>query len=276
MEVRGFQKVIDAQRKLIAERFERIKHKIVIMSGKGGVGKSFFAANISVALADLGRKVCVFDADFHGPDIPKILGVRGKSIYAGPKGIEPVMTGYGVKVISLDLMIADSEAPIIWRGPLKITAIRQLLAEVNWGELDYFVIDLPPGTGDEPLSIAQEVPNLDGIILVTIPSEVSLLDVKRAAGFAKKLNIPIIGIVENMSYYKCPVCGHVEYPFGKSGGEILARKLGVELLGRIPLDPRINEANDKGEPYVKMFSNSETTREIFKIARKIISKLEGS
>jgi len=271
----GFNKVISAQRKVIAERFKKIKHKIVIMSGKGGVGKSFIAANLSVALAMLNRKVGIFDADFHGPDVPKILGVRGNVLRVGPKGIEPVVAKHDIRVLSLDFMLSSDETPIIWRGPLKATAIRQLLAEVNWGDLDYFIVDLPPGTGDEPLSVAHETPGLDGIVLVTIPSEVSLLDVKRAATFGKRLNIPILGVVENMSYYRCPICGHIEYLFGKGGGETLAKKLGVELLGKIPVDTKINEANDKGQPYVELYPESDGAREILKIAKKLISKLEA-
>jgi len=267
---------IEKQKELIIARFKKIKHKILIGSGKGGVGKSFVAANLAVALAMLGKKVGILDADFHGPDIPKILGLRGAPLLAGPRGIEPVISEDGVKVVSLDFMLPDDETPVIWRGPLKITAIRQLLGEVNWGELDYFIVDLPPGTGDEPLSIAQEMPNPSGIILVTLPSEVSLLDVKRAAGFARKLNLPILGVIENMSYYKCPKCGHIEYIFGKGGGEFLAKSLNVDLLGQIPLSPRIAEANDKGEPYVKKYHQDEGAKEILKIAEKIVKKLEKS
>lgn len=272
-----FKGVIEAQRKLIVERFKRIKHKIVVMSGKGGVGKSFVAANISVALAMLGKKVGILDADFHGPDIPKILGIRNQPLLAGSKGIIPAKTSdLGIKVVSLDLMLSDEEAPVIWRGPIKVSAIRQLLSEVDWGNLDYFVVDLPPGTGDEPLSIAQELPGLDGIILITIPSEVSLLDVKRAAGFAKKLKIPILGVIENMSYYRCPNCGQISYVFGKEGGEYLAKHLKVDLLGKIPIDPLISKANDEGVPYVKMYSQQEGAKEILKIADKIINKVEKS
>jgi len=267
---------IEKQRELIIRRFKKIEHKILIGSGKGGVGKSFIAANLAVALAMFGKKVGILDADLHGPDIPKILGLRGASLLASSRGIEPVISEDGIKVVSLDFMLPDDETPVIWRGPLKMSAIRQLLGEVNWGELDYLIVDLPPGTGDEPLSVAQEMPNPSGIILVTVPSEVSLLDVKRAAGFAKKLNLPVLGIVENMSYYKCPKCGHVEYVFGKGGGEFLAKSLNVELLGQIPISSKIAEANDKGEPYVKVYSHEEGAKEILKIAEKIVRKLERS
>ncbi len=267
---------IEKQKELILRRFKKIKYKILIGSGKGGVGKSFIAANLAVALTMFGKKVGILDADFHGPDIPKILGLRGTPLLASPQGIIPVTSRDGIKVVSLDFMLPDDETPIIWRGPLKISAIRQLLGEVNWGELDYFIVDLPPGTGDEPLSVAQEMPNPSGIILVTLPSEVSLLDVKRAAGFAKKLNLPILGIVENMSYYKCPKCGHVDYVFGKGGGEFLAKHLNVDLLGKIPLSSKIAEANDKGIPFVKAYANEEGAKEILKIAEKIVKKLEES
>jgi len=267
---------IEKQKELIIRRFKKIRHKILIGSGKGGVGKSFVAANLAVALAMLGKKVGILDADFHGPDIPKILGLRGASLLASPRGIEPVVSEDGIKVVSLDFMLPDDETPVIWRDPLKVSAIRQLLGEVNWGELDYLIVDLPPGTGDEPLSVAQEMSNPSGIILVTVPSEVSLLDVRRAAGFAKKLNLPVLGIIENMSYYKCPKCGHIEYIFGKGGGEFLAKSLNVELLGRIPISSKIAEANDKGEPYVKVYSHEEGAKEILKIAEKIVRKLEKS
>jgi len=259
----------------VDERLKKIKHVIMILSGKGGVGKSFISANLAVAIASLGKRVGLLDADIHGPDVPKILGLEGEQMLTGPPGIFPVEGPLGVKVVSLEFLLPSPDVPIIWRGPLKTSAIIQLLGDVVWGDLDYLIIDLPPGTGDEPLTIAQNVSKVDGIILVTIPSEVSELDVSKAAGFARKVNIPILGIIENMSYFRCPSCGTIHYIFGKGSGERLAQMLTAELIGKIPLDPKISEANNSGRPFVLEYKDSEAAREMLSIAKRIIKKLEG-
>ena len=262
-------KAIEEQLKLVRERMSRVKHKIAVISGKGGVGKSLVTANLAVALAKEGYRVGVLDADIHGPSIPKMLGVHGERMLAGPVGILPVKGPLGVEVASVDFLLPDESTPIIWRGPLKMHAIRQFLSDVAWGELDFLLIDLPPGTGDEPLSIAQLIQDMDGFILVTAPSELSELVVKKAGSFARKIGIPIIGVVENMSWFKCPNCGAELYIFGKGAGERVARELGVKLLGKIPIDPRISEATDEGIPFILKHPDSEAAREFMKIVRGI-------
>src|SRR5881409_4510525 len=186
------------ERMRMAQRMGRIKHKIIVMSGKGGVGKSSIAANLAVALA-ADSTVGLLDADVTGPDIPKLMGVEDAHIVSGDHGIDPSVGPNGVKVISMAQLLVGRDTPVIWRGPLKIKAIKQMMIDVNWGDLDFMVIDLPPGTSDEPLSIAQEIPDADGAIIVTTPQEVSLLDVRKSIAFAQAVRLPIVGVVENMS-----------------------------------------------------------------------------
>jgi ATP-binding protein involved in chromosome partitioning len=267
-------KIQEMQRKIV-EKMGKIKYKIAILSGKGGVGKSFVTASLAIALASRGKRVAVLDADIHGPSIPKLLGVHGYTMMAGPEGILPVTAAYGVKVVSMDFLLPSEETPLIWRGPLKTNAIRELLAEVAWGELDYLLIDLPPGTGDEALSIAQMIPKVDGAIIVTIPSDLSRIVVKKAVMFAKKLAIPVIGIVENMSGFTCPESGKTYYIFGKGAGKRIAEEMNVDFLGEIPLDPRISEANDKGVPFFVEYPDTEAAKAFLRIADKIIAKVEG-
>ncbi|MEM2985030.1 MAG: Mrp/NBP35 family ATP-binding protein, partial [Candidatus Jordarchaeaceae archaeon] len=183
------QEVLDEERR-VRERMAKVKHKIIVMSGKGGVGKSTVAANLAVAMSKLGSRVGILDSDIHGPSIPKIMGVEGMRPSGGPTGIYPILSGYGVRVISIDLFLENSEDPVIWRGPLKMSAIRQFLSDVDWGELDYLFIDLPPGTGDEPLSVMQLLPNMDGAVIVTAPSDLSKHVVKKAINMSIKMNIP--------------------------------------------------------------------------------------
>ncbi len=254
---------------------KNIKYKLVILSGKGGVGKSFVTASLAMALALKGRKVAVFDADIHGPSIPKMLGVHGKRMYALPDGsLLPVDGPLGVKVVSVDFLLESEEQAVIWRGPLKTAAIRELLAYTFWGDLDYLLVDLPPGTGDEQLTIAQLIPNLTGSIIVTIPSDVSRIVVKKAVTFARRLNIPIIGIIENMSYFECPD-GSRHYIFGRGAGRRIAEEMGVPFLGEIPIDPRISKANDEGKPFFVEYPDSPASKAFLAIAEKIIERVEG-
>lgn len=230
----------------------RIRRKIAVISGKGGVGKSVVAANLAVALAWRGHPhaIGILDADLHGPSIPKLLGMGGDLLEADPEGIRPAEGPMGIRVVSMGFLLPTEDTPAVWRGPIKIKAIRQFLSEVLWGDLDYLLIDLPPGTGDEPLSVFQLIPNIDGVIVVTIPSEVSEAVVKKSVTFAKMLKAPIIGLIENMSGLICPYCGREIEVFSGRAGERIADELGVPLLGRIPLDPRISEASDEGIPFV--------------------------
>ena len=260
--------------KAIEEKMKLVRHRLVVMSGKGGVGKSFIASNLAVALATLGLKVGLMDVDFHGPSTPRMLGLKGRKLVVTTEGIEPAEGPLGVKVMSLDFLLPSSDTPVIWRGPLKTTAIMQFVSDVNWGQLDFLVIDMPPGTGDEALTVAQYLPKVDGAIFVTIPSEVSVEVVSRSISFAKQVGIRPLGIIENMSGFFCPKCKTLYKVLGKSTGREIAEKYGVEFLGEIPLDPRIAEANDKGQPIVLTYPDSEVSKRLMEIAKKIIALVE--
>ncbi len=266
---------LQEQQRLIVQRMSKIKYKIAILSNKGGVGKSFVTASLAGALALSGKKVGVLDGDIHGPTIHKMLGLpTGFGMPAKPDGtIIPVEVPPGIKLASLGLLLPEDDTPIIWRGSLKTTAIRELLAYTDWGEIDYLLIDLPPGTGDEQLTIAQLIPNLTGFILVTIPSEVSKAIVKKAITFANRLNKKVIGIIENMSYFKCPD-GSIHYIFGKGAAEELAEEYNIPFLGRIPIDPKIREANDKGKLFFIEYPDSEASKAFLQAAEKVIEIVE--
>jgi len=239
-------KRIYEEEKKLKERMRRVKHKIAVISGKGGVGKSVVTVNLAAAFALKGYQVGILDADIHGPCIPKMLGLHGQRLQAGPPGVFPASGPLGIRVVSMDFFLPSEESPVIWRGPLKMTAIRQFLADILWGQLDFLLIDLPPGTGDEPLSVMQLLPEMDGVVIVTIPSEVSQIVVKKAVTFAQKLNVPVLGIVENMSGFICPKCSAEIDIFRTGGGEKIARELMVPFLGKIPIDPEICVASDQG------------------------------
>ncbi len=260
----------------IAERLKGIKYKIAVMSGKGGVGKSFVTANLAFALASKGKKVAILDADFYGPSIPKMTGTEGQRLLADDQGnILPIEGPMGIKVVSIDFMLPSDDAAVIWRGPMLTSALMELLERVKWGEGDYLLIDLPPGTGDAPLTVAQMIPDIDGAIIVTIPSEVSQKVVMKSITFAMKTNIPVIGIIENMSGFTCP-CDGKTYPiFGMGGGKRIAERAGVDFLGSIPLDPRISECNDRGEPFFVKYPDSPAAKAFLEIAEKVINKVES-
>lgn len=261
----------------LKSRMSKIKHKIAILSGKGGVGKSTVTANLAAAFAIHGHanRIGILDADIHGPSIPKILGLQGQRLQAGPTGLLPILSPLGIKVVSMDLLLPDENAPVIWRGPLKMIAIRQFLSDVDWGELDILLVDLPPGTGDEPLSIAQLLPETDGVVIVTIPSEVSQAVVKKAASFAKRLGMPIIGIVENMSGFICPNCGARSDIFQSGGGKRIADELALSFLGSIPIDQKISEDSDKGQPFTIGHADSPASKAFMEIVDKIRAFLEA-
>ncbi len=264
-----------AQKKKVQEKMTRVKHKIMIMSGKGGVGKSTVTANLATALAKKGKKVGVLDSDIHGPSIPKILGIQGEHPKATETGIKPVTTPHGVKVISMDLLVSDSARPIIWRGPLKMKAIRQLLSDVDWGNLDYLLVDLPPGTGDEPLNIIQLMPEMDGAIIITAPSELSQYVVRKAVSMARKTKIPVIGIIENMSGFVCPNCGERYEILGSGGGKKISEEMNLLLLGQIPIDPIITENTDQGTPFIIKNPETQTTKIFDEIVQKIQKTIES-
>ena len=258
------------------ERLKSIAHKVAVLSVKGGVGKSFVTANLAVALTKLGRRVGVLDADVHGPSIPRALGLRGVRLEAGPDGIIPAKGPLGVKVVSIGLLVEGEDKAVVWRGPLKSAFIRQILAYTSWGELDYLLVDLPPGTGDEQLTIAQLISGLDGFLVVTMPNQLSESVVSKAITFAKLLGVPILGIVENMSYFRCPNTGKLHYIFGRGGGERLAKASGAPLLAKLPIDPRASETMDRGEPIVLKYPDSELSKAIASLAEKLVEIVESA
>ena len=266
----------EQEKELIKLRMGKIKHKIAIISGKGGVGKSLVTVNLAALLAKDGRegRVAIFDADLTGPCVPKMMGLKGEKLMAGPPGIFPAVGAEGVKVISMALFLPSDDSPVIWRGPLKMGAIRQFLGEVAWGPLDYLLVDLPPGTGDESLSVLQLLPEMDGVVIVTIPSEVSQSVVKKAITFARKMGVPIFGVVENMSGMVCPHCGETIEVFSKGGGERVAKEMDVEFLGSIPLDPRISADSDEGTPFILRHPDSPASKEFMRIVEKIEEKVK--
>jgi len=249
----------------------KIKHKIAIISGKGGVGKSTVTVNLAMAFATHGyvSSVGILDADITGPCIPKILGIKGQKLQAGPPGIFPATGPLGMKVVSMDFLLSSDEVPVIWRGPLKMRAIQQFLSDITWGELDFLFIDLPPGTGDEPLSVMQLLPDMDGVVIVTIPSEVSQIVVKKAVTFARKLNVPVIGIIENMSGFTCPKCGEHTDIFKAGGGKKIAEDLVIPFLGKIPIDPQICSDSDKGSPFTIEHPDSPASKAFMEIVKKV-------
>ncbi len=260
------------QEELLRKRLSKIKHKIMVMSGKGGVGKTTVSVNLALELARRGFKVGLLDADIHGPNVPLMLGLEGSHLNVTESGVEPIVIGDNeLKVISMSFLLQSPDTPVIWRGPLKMGALRQFLSEVNWGELDFLIVDLPPGTGDEPLSIAQLIKDLDGSIVVTTPQEVALLDSKKSINFSRKLNVPVLGIIENMSGFVCPHCGNEVYLFKKGGGEKAAKEYGVPFLGRIPIDSKIVEAEDSGRLLFEVGSDSPFFRAFAAIVDKLLA-----
>ncbi len=245
--------------------FPQIAHIVAIFSGKGGVGKSTVGVNLAVALAQLGERVGLFDADVHGPNIPTLLGLTEPPAVTAGKLI-PVFK-YGIYAMSIGLLVGGGD-PLIWRGPMISKAINELLESTAWPELDYLIVDMPPGTGDAQLGLAQDV-ELSGAIAVTTPQEVALSDVRRGIGAFQKLNVPIIGIIENMAYYLCPQCGHRAYIFGQGGGEKEAQRQNIKLLGQIPLDPKLRELGDAGVPIVTAQPDSPAARAFAQIAEAV-------
>ncbi len=251
-----------------------IAHGIMVMSGKGGVGKSSFSANLGAVLASRGAKVGILDADIHGPNIPRMLGIGNRHLEASPLGLKPVEAMENLKVVSMALLSSDSDRPIVWRGPAKHNLIRQFAQKVEWGELDFLLVDLPPGTGDEPLSVARLVGRMDGSVVVTTPQEVAILDSRKAVVFSQMLKIPVLGIVENMSGMSCPHCGGRIDLFRTGGGEKAARELGVPFLGRIPIDPEMVELCDEGRPLALDRPDSPVRAAYLDLATKILEQLQ--
>jgi ATP-binding protein involved in chromosome partitioning len=254
------QKQMEAEQAQIRQRMAKIKHKILVLSGKGGVGKSTVAVNLAVSLALAGKATGLLDIDIHGPSVPKILNLESRAVAPGRDGMVPVQMGENLKVMSIGFLLPPGDDAVIWRGPRKYHAIKQFLKDVEWGDLDFLIVDSPPGTGDEPLAIAQLLDNADGAVVVTTPQDVALSDVRRGITFCRNLNLPVLGVIENMSGFVCPKCGERTDIFRSGGGEKMAREMNVPFLGRIPIDPQIVEACDSGQPYIQQFADSATAK----------------
>ena len=228
-----------------SNEYTKVKHVIGVVSGKGGVGKSMVTASLANMMAEKGYRVGILDADITGPSIPKMYGLHGPA-QADDNGIYPPLAENDIKVMSINLLMPDEEAPVIWRGPVISGMVKQFWTDVIWGELDYLLVDMPPGTGDVPLTVFQSLP-VDGILIVTSPQELVQMIVKKAYNMAKMMNIPILGVVENYSYLKCPDCGKEIPVFGKSKVDAAAKELGLLVAGKLPLDPQLTELSDAGE-----------------------------
>ncbi len=259
----------------IGQAMSNVNYKIAIISGKGGVGKTSVVVNLAAALKKRDFEVGIFDADVHGPSVPKMVGIKTemRDMLHGSHGIDPVETAHKLKVMSVALIWPTDMTPIMWRGQYKARVLRQFLSSIRWHELDFLLVDLPPGTGDEPITIMKSLPGLDGMIVVTTPQEISTTVCSRAINAAKELNAPILGLVENMNAYKCPDCGRLEHFFGKDRGRRLAATFNIPFLGGIPLDPQYSDAADSGVPIVFKYPESLTAKAISKIADQVIQKL---
>lgn len=247
-----------------------VKNIIAVSSGKGGVGKSTVTANLALALAQAGAKVGVLDADIYGPSQPMMLGVMGRPINTDGQILRPVRS-HDMDIVSVGFLI-DADEPMIWRGPLAAQTLQQLLTQTAWNELDYLVIDMPPGTGDIQLTLSQTVP-VTGAVVVTTPQDIALLDAKKGLRMFQKVNVPILGLVENMAMFKCPKCGHLEHIFGEGGAHRMSEQYGVEVLGQLPLDPAIREQADSGEPSVIAQPEGDAARIYRSIAMKVAAAI---
>ncbi len=260
-------------RRKLQSRLCRIRHRIAVLSGKGGVGKSMLAVNLAAALAMSGKRVGLLDVDIHGPSIPTMLGLERRRVQGSKEGLFPIELG-GMKVMSLGFLLRDQDDAVIWRGPMKMGVICQFLKDVLWGDLDYLIVDSPPGTGDEPLSVFQLISQLDGAVIVTTPQRVAAVDVRKSITFCRQLNVPVLGVVENMSGFVCPKCGQVTPILSSGGGVRIAEDMGVPFLGSIPLDPKIAEACDSGQPFVQQCAKGPTAELLLRILNPIIAYCE--
>lgn len=247
---------------------EQIKNKFIVMSGKGGVGKTSTSVNLAMALSKKGLKVGIMDVDLHGPDVPRMLGMQQLLDLNENRKLKPINYSENLKAVSIESLTANKDEAIIWRGPIKYSAIMQFIGDVEWGELDSLIIDSPPGTGDEPLTIAQTITDAKAII-VTTPQEVSLADVRKSISFCKRVNMDIFGLVENMSAFTCPHCGELVDLFGSGGGEKTALASGVPFLGKIPFDRQLVACGDSGTSYQDTYPDSPVTKAYAEIATKM-------
>lgn len=265
------EKVKSDQDVLVEKSLKKIKKKLIVMSGKGGVGKTSVSVNLAIALAEKGYKVGIMDVDLHGPDVPRMLGLEGMLTLNQNQKLMPMSYSKNLQAVSVESLTQNKDDAIIWRGPIKHSAIRQFIADVEWGELDFLLIDSPPGTGDEPLSVVQTIKDAKAII-VTTPQEVALADIRKSINFCKTVKMEIFGLIENMSGFTCPNCGEKINLFGTGGGERTAEAMGVTFLGKIPFDLNVVACGDTGVSFQEKYKDSPVTKAVADIAGKM-SKL---
>ncbi|MDM8550202.1 Mrp/NBP35 family ATP-binding protein [Desulfobacterales bacterium HSG2] len=253
---------------------ERIRNKFIVMSGKGGVGKTSVSVNLAIALAKKGFKVGIMDVDIHGPDVPRMLGIKGMLGLNGNQKLVPMSCSENLTAVSIESLSASKDDAIIWRGPIKHGVIRQFIGDVEWGELDYLIIDCPPGTGDEPLSVAQVISDAKAVI-VTTPQEVALGDVRKSINFCKVVKMEVFGLIENMSGFTCPHCDKEIDLFGTGGGEKTAGDMGIAFLGRIPFDPNVVSCGDSGTSFQEQYADSAVTKAFANVAGRMAETVDG-
>lgn len=262
-----------ADRRRLQARLCRINYKIVVLSGKGGVGKSTVAVNLATELALNGLRVGLLDVDIHGPSVPTMLGLEHETLKGNEGELFPVEFG-GLKVMSIGFLLQNHDDAVIWRGPMKMGVIKQFLTDVNWGDLDYLIVDAPPGTGDEPLSLCQLIQPLDGAIIVTTPQKVAAVDVRKSISFCKRLDVPVVGVIENMSGFACPKCGEITQILPTGGGKKISTDMNVPFLGAIPMDPAIAQSGDSGKVFIYHSSKTPTGEIMQKIIDEITKDLD--
>jgi ATP-binding protein involved in chromosome partitioning len=266
------QKTEAEEKEALRQNMAKIANKIIVLSGKGGVGKSTVAVNLAISLAEKKYKTGLLDIDIHGPSVPKLLNLEKKTLEVANEKILPVEYNEYLKVMSIGFMLGNRDDAVIWRGPLKMGIIKQFLTDVDWGTLDYLVIDSPPGTGDEPLSIGQLIENPKSAIIVTTPQDIALIDVRKSITFCRKLNLPIAGVVENMSGFVCPNCGKTTDIFKTGGGERMAMDMGIPFLGSIPIESQIAIDGDSGKPFTGKSSAGNAQKNFAQIVEKVIAE----
>jgi len=258
------------ERRRLAARLCRIKHKIVVLSGKGGVGKSTVAVNLAMGLHLAGKKVGLLDVDIHGPSIPTMLGLEAGKVLEADGELLPVELD-GLKVISLGFFLAEQDEAVIWRGPMKTGVITQFIRDVAWGDLDYLIVDSPPGTGDEPLSVCQTLEGADGAVIVTTPQKVAAVDVRKSISFCRQIKMPVLGVIENMNGFVCPNCGELSAVFRSGGGRQMADDMQVPFLGSVPIDPQIAEAGDSGVAFLQRYADSATAKLFQELLKPVLN-----
>ncbi|MBW2100147.1 MAG: Mrp/NBP35 family ATP-binding protein [Deltaproteobacteria bacterium] len=259
---------------VVENSLKKIKNKFIVMSGKGGVGKTSVSVNLSIALAKKGFKVGIMDVDIHGPDVPRMLGLEGMLGMTESQKLEPISYSDNLKAVSIESISQNKDDAIIWRGPIKHSVIQQFIGDVNWGELDYLIVDCPPGTGDEPLSIAQTISDAKAII-VTTPQEVALADVRKSINFCKTVKMDIFGLIENMSGFQCPHCGKMVDLFGSGGGQKTAMAMGINFLGKIPFDTNMVSCGDAGTSFQEKYTGSAVTQAFATVAETMSKFISG-